>query len=267
MTSASPTTTHEIPLPRVFTRRISRPGLITGVLFFVVSLLPSMLPRSSITQGVVSGIAFMIGYALGAAWQWAWNFLELPSPKSRVWRIIVVVWYVALAVLVVSGMWRFVGWQNDVRDLFGMDRISAAVWLTVIPVTIAVAALILIVARSLRKLFHLITRWLGRHLRRRQALLLGGVVLALLLWGVWSGILVNGFFAGANQIFAPRDTATDEGSSNRSRRTGPAARSPLFPGRAWVGRVAPSSLPGLPSRSSTPTTAGTLLSRSGCTPG
>jgi Alpha/beta-hydrolase family N-terminus len=71
MTSASPTTTDEIPLPRVFTRRISRPGLITGVLFFVVSLLPSMLPRSSITQGVVCGIACMIGYALGAAWQWA----------------------------------------------------------------------------------------------------------------------------------------------------------------------------------------------------
>ena len=221
MTSASRTARDERPLPRVFTRLVSRPGLITGVLFFVVSLLPSMLPRSSITQGVVSGIALMIGYGIGTAWQWAWNFLEIPSPKGRVWQIVVIVWYLALAVLVVSGMWRHVGWQNNVRDLFGMDRISATVWLTVIPVTIAVAALILIVARSLRKLFHLITRWLGRHLRRRQALLLGGIVLALLLWGLWSGILVNGFFAGANQIFAPRDTATDEGvvqpeSANRS---------------------------------------------------
>ena len=148
MTSASRTARDKSPLPRVFTRPISRPGLITGVLFFVVSLLPSMLPRSSINQGVVSGIALMIGYGLGAAWQWAWNFLEIPSPKGRVWRIVVIVWYLVLAVLVVSGMWRHVGWQNNVRDLFGMDRISATVWLMVIPVTIAVAALILIVARS-----------------------------------------------------------------------------------------------------------------------
>jgi Alpha/beta-hydrolase family N-terminus len=161
MTSASPTTTDEIPLPRVFTRRISRPGLITGVLFFVVSLLPSMLPRSSITQGVVCGIACMIGYALGAAWQWA------PDLRGRM----------------ADGD---PGHDRSRRA----DPHRGPLPAEVVPPHYPMAG----TASSAAA---------GPASRRGR---LGAAPV-----GVWSGILVNGFFAGANQIFAPRDTATDQG--------------------------------------------------------
>jgi Alpha/beta-hydrolase family N-terminus len=218
MTSASPTTTDEIPLPRVFTRRISRPGLITGVLFFVVSLLPSMLPRSSITQGVVCGIAFMIGYALGAAWQWA------PDLRGRM----------------ADGD---PGHDRSRRA----DPHRGPLPAEVVPPHYPMAG----TASSAAA---------GPASRRGR---LGAAPVGSVEWNSGEWILRR----RQPDLRSPGYGHRPGSNPNRSRRTGPAARSQLFPGRAWVGKVAPSSPPGPPSGSSTPTTAGTLLSRSGCTPG
>ena len=185
--------------------------MLTGVLMFVTSLFPSLLPRLSLTQGVVSGISFMVGYGLGVAWQWTWRFLGLSRPAGRCWFVVRLAWLVLLGSLVLAGMWGFVGWQNDVRDDFGMERITPAIWATILPVSFLVSALILIVARLILKLLHFLIRWLSNVFPVRLAVLLGGLGLALILWGLWSGLAVNTFFAVANQIFASRDTITAEG--------------------------------------------------------
>jgi len=190
---------------------VSIPGALTGLLMFVLSLWPSLLPKLSVTQGVVSGISFMVGYGLGAGWQWAWNHLGLSRPRGWVWATLRWLWFAVLTYLLLMAMWRFVGWQNDMRDTFGMERISAMIWLTIIPVAFVSSALILIVVRALRRLLGYLTGWLGRVFPRRLAVLLGGVGLVLIVWGLWSGVLVNTFFAIANQVFAPRDTVTAEG--------------------------------------------------------
>lgn len=202
----------EKPIPKVFSVPVSQPGLVTGIVFLVVSLLPSLLPRTGLIQGVVSGVTFMVGYALGATGQWAWNFLEIPKPAGRFWRGLRWVLYGVLVLLVISGLWRHVGWQNDVRDKFGMDPASPMVWIWIVPVAALTAALLLIVVRALRKLLHWMVRWLDRALPGRLARFLGGVALALLLWGLYSGVLVNGFFVAANAMFEPRDASTNEGN-------------------------------------------------------
>jgi len=199
------------PVPKAFSRPVSRPGVLTGVLMFVTSLLPSLLPRLAVTQGIVSGISFMVGYGLGVAWHWTWNFLGMPQPKGRWWLVIRRIWFVVLALLLVAGMWGFVGWQNDVRDDFGMERITPAIWLIIVPVAFVFSALILVISRLILKLLHFLIRWLGRVFPLRLAVVLGGAALAMILWGLWSGLAVNTFFAVTNQIFAPRDTITPEG--------------------------------------------------------
>ena len=178
---------------------------------FVTSLLPSLLPKLAVTQGVVSGISFMVGYGLGVAWQWTWNFLGMAKPKGLWWLVIRRIWFVVLAFFVVSGIWGFVGWQNVVRDEFGMERITPAIWLTVLPVTAVFSSLILIISRSILKLLHFLIRWLSKVFPLRLAVLLGGTGLVVILWGLWSGLAVNTFFAVTNQIFAPRDAITAEG--------------------------------------------------------
>jgi uncharacterized membrane protein len=199
-------------IPRVFSRPVSRPGLITGVVFFILSLLPSLLPRSGLIQGVVSGVTFMVGYALGAGGQWAWHYLEIPKPQGQLWKVLRWILYGVLAFLVISGLWRHVGWQNDVRDNFGMDRVTPTVWLTIVPVAIITAALILVVVRAFRKLLHFITRWLDRVLPARLARFLGIAGLVLIVWGLANGVIVNGFFAVTNAMFEPRDATTNEGN-------------------------------------------------------
>ena len=211
----------EKALPPVVSLPVSAPGVATGGLFVVLSLLPSMLPKGGVTQGVVLGITFMVGYGLGVAWHWLWQFLELPSPTGRVWRLGVTGWYVVLGMALVANSWRHVGWQNSVRAMFGMEEISPLVWLLIFPTGSLVAVLILIAVRSLRKLFNWVARWFDRRLPRRLALLLGGIAVTTLVWAAWSQVLVDGFFAMMNQISAPLDASTDEGiaqprSPNRS---------------------------------------------------
>lgn len=200
------------PIPKVLSLPVSRPGVFTAILFFALSLLPSMLARTGVTQGVISGITVMIGYALGAGWEWAWHYLHIPSPRGRVWQAIRWTWFAILAFIVASGMWQHVGWQNNVRDVFGMERISPLIWLTVVPVAAVVAGLVLIVARTIRKLLHFIIGWFDRVLPARLARFLGIAALGLILWGFYSGVLVNGFFAAANAMFEPRDASTNEGN-------------------------------------------------------
>jgi uncharacterized membrane protein len=199
------------PVAKVFSRPVSRPGVLTGVLMFVTSLLPSLLPKLAVTQGIVSGISFMVGYGLGVVWQWTWNFLGMPKPDGQWWLVIRRIWFVVLSLLLVASMWGFVGWQNDVRDDFGMERLTPAIWLTIVPVAILFSALILTITRSILKLLHFLIRWLGKVVPLRLAVVLGGAGLAMILWGLWSGLMVNTFFAVTNQIFAPRDTITPEG--------------------------------------------------------
>jgi len=195
----------------VFSRRFSGPGMLVALLFFGLSLFESLLPRTGLFQGVVSGITIAIGYGLGALGQWLWVYLEIPTLQGKArmlsGRVIVAV----LGLFVIFTMWHHVGWQNELRELFGMDPISPVVWFVIIAVAVPVAALLIIIARALGRLFFLFARWLDKVLPYKLSRLLGAVALGLFVWLIFTGVIENGFFAAANQIFAPRDTRTDEG--------------------------------------------------------
>lgn len=197
--------------PRVFRLSFSGPGLATAAFFFAISLQPSLLPRAGYVQGLVSGVTLMIGYGIGATGQSLWDYLQIPKPTGRARAIVIAVVSAFLAWAVLSSVWRQVGWQNETRDLFGMAPASPTAWPVIIGVSAIVALLILIVARALRRLFGFAGSWLGRHLPRRLAVVLGSVALLLLIWGLVTGVLVNGFFTVANVMFSGRDTATTPG--------------------------------------------------------
>jgi uncharacterized membrane protein len=196
---------------RVFSTRFSGPGMLVGLLFFALSLFASLLPRTGLFQGVASGITIAIGYGIGAFGQWIWIFLRIPTLKGRTRSISGWILAVVLGLFVVASMWGHVGWQNDLRELFGMDTVSPTVWLTIVVVAIPVAAVLLIIARSLGKLFYFFARWLDKVLPLRLARLLGAVALLLFVWLLFTGVIENGFFTAANRIFEPRDTRTDQG--------------------------------------------------------
>lgn len=213
MSGSTDTAETDAPLNRIFTSRLSGPGVAVALFFFALSLQPSLLPRTALFQGVVSGVTMMIGYGLGVIGQWAWNYLGLPKPEpaSTAQKVVLGVTVVVVGFVAAASIWRQVGWQNDVREIFGMESISPSVWLLIVPITLAVAAVILILSRAVRKLFQLIARWLNRIMPQRVARLVGGLALFIVLALLINDVLLTGFFSVANSAFSVRDTATVEG--------------------------------------------------------
>ncbi len=197
--------------PRVFSPTFSVPGLLVAGFFLALSLQPSLLPRAGYVQGIASGITMAIGYGLGAGGQALWLYLGIPVMRGKArtigrWIIVVlIVW------AVVFTAWRFVGWQNEIRTLFGMESITFTVWPVIIGVALVTAIVLLVVSRSLRLLFRTVLRLLRRALPKRLAIVLGVGGLLLLFWLLVTGVLVNGFFAVSNVMFSSRDGATSAG--------------------------------------------------------
>ncbi len=212
------------PSRRVFTLKFSGVGMWFAALFFAFSLYPSLLPRAGYVQGIASGITVMVGYALGVGIQTLWRFLQIPTPRPSRAKIIKRIFLVLLVLSVATAIWQYVGWQNEVRSIFDQPSTSPVTWSSILVVGVLVAALILVIARSLRRLAAFGTRLLGRRLPPRLAQAISVGALVLLIWLLVTGILVNGFFAGANAMFSTRDTATTEGvvqPTSTSRSGGP----------------------------------------------
>ena len=197
---------------RVFEPRFSAPGLIVGTFFAAVSLLPSLLPRIAVIQGIATGVTFMVGYAFGSAGASLWRYLELPLPRGRRWTWLVIAVCAGAALSALGGaIWQFVGWQNEIRTAFGMDRLTPDVWPTVTGVALGCAVLVLVTARALRLLFRTVRDVLDRWLPRRLAIVLASGSLAILLWLLVSGLLVRGLFITANSVFSAADRGDKPG--------------------------------------------------------
>ena len=207
---------------RVLDRVVSGVGLTAATWFFAASLVPSLLPRAAWLQGVASGVTVAVGYGLGAGAAGLWRYLGIPGLRGRARTV-------SLWVLIGVGMWgavwngwRLVGWQNEIRSMFGMPATSPLIWPVIVVITIAVALLLIVAGRGIRLLTQTAVARLGRRLPPRLSIALGTSLVVLLFWGLWTGVIVNGFFAGANAIFAPQDT---NGSHSTAQRPGAAERS------------------------------------------
>ena len=133
---------------RVLDRVLSGVGLTTATWFFAASLVPSLLPRAAWLQGLVSGVTVAVGYGLGAGAAALWRYLGIPGLRGRARTL-------ALWILIGVGAWgavwngwRLVGWQNEIRAMFGMPPTSPLIWPVIVAVTLGVALLLLLAERS-----------------------------------------------------------------------------------------------------------------------
>jgi uncharacterized membrane protein len=198
---------------RVTELRFSGSGLVTGLFFLTISLLPSLLPRDAVVQGVISGVSLLVGYGIGTALSSLYRYLRFPEVPHTVQSVLLTLTVGVVLVLAVLAVWKQVGWQNDLRRLYGMEPIGPGGWPLILSVTVLVAAGGLVLARLARDAFRRLRRMLGRHLSRELSGLLGGIVVLVVAWALFTGVLVNGFFAGANALSAPPDRTIRPGSS------------------------------------------------------
>ena len=98
----------------------------------------------------------------------------------------------ALALVLGYSIWKYVGWQNESRNLMGMEPLSPLVWPTILIVGALTFWLLLAAGRAFRTLF----RWGGnkidKWLPRRLAVTLNAAVMLLIIWGLLSGAIIAG---------------------------------------------------------------------------
>ncbi|MFZ0902906.1 MAG: alpha/beta hydrolase [Mycobacterium sp.] len=200
--------------------RLKFVGVAFGALFFCLSLTPSLLPRDWIFQGLIGGINAAFGYGLGvvigkATYRVVLRGARWWPPPARVlfWMKAAVVAIAPTACVLM--LIPAASWQRQVSALMGIDGPTTRGYLRTLIVAVVVGALLVSTLRVLIDAVKLLARMLIRrwHLHDEVALFIGTTIVVALLIMLFNGVLVRGFFAGANAVFQPRDTATPAGLS------------------------------------------------------
>jgi uncharacterized membrane protein len=200
--------------------RLKFVGVAFGALFFCLSLTPSLLPRDWLFQGLIGGVNAAFGYGLGvligstvyrvvlrnARW---W-----PPPARVLWWLKATVVMIAPTACVLM-LIPAASWQRQVSALMGIEGPTTPGYLRTLTVAAGVGALLVSAFRVLVDVVKLLARLLIRrwHLHDEVALFIGTAIVVALLIMLIDGVLVRGFFAGANALFQPQDSATPAGVS------------------------------------------------------
>ena len=216
--SAHPPDRHPLVVWAWSLLRLRFSGVAVGALFFCLSLTPSLLPRSWLFQGLIGAINAAIGYGLGVVIGKAVYRLVLrnvqwwpPSTRTLFWlkAAVVVVSPMACVLMLIPAA----AWQRQVSALMGIEGPATRSYLRTLLLSIVVAALLVSTSRVLIDAVRLLARVLIRRWRLNDevALFLGTTIVVALLIALFNGVLVRGFFAGANAVFQPRNDTTTAG--------------------------------------------------------
>ena len=166
-------------------RHYTYTGSAVGLVFLWLSMTPSLLPRGPLFQGLVSGAAGAIGYGIGVFAVWLVRFMRSKDSSPRAPRI-------AWLLLVVLGIVGTVGmiiwfhvWQDHVRDLIGVPRLT---WHDY-PLAAVLAIVALFVFVEIGQLIGRFIRFLVRQLNRVAPPRVSAVVAVLLVVALFIAIL------------------------------------------------------------------------------
>jgi uncharacterized membrane protein len=200
--------------------RLKFVGVAFGALFFCLSLTPSLLPRDWVFQGLIGGINAAFGYGLGVvigktAYRLVLRSARWWPPPARVlfWMKAAVVAIAPTACVLM--LIPAASWQRQVSALMGIEGPTTLGYLRTLIVAVVVGALLVSTFRVLIDAVKLLARMLIRrwHLHDEVALFIGTAIVVALLVMLFNGVLVRGFFAGANAVFQPQDSAVPVGVS------------------------------------------------------
>ncbi|HVJ00546.1 MAG TPA: alpha/beta-hydrolase N-terminal domain-containing protein, partial [Sphingomonas sp.] len=204
---------------------ISLPGLIWGTLFFAASLTPSMMPRHFVLQGALSGLSFSLGYGMGVLLERLWAYVQLPVPGPNFVRRATQVSGLLCLAVAVTFLWLATGWQNSVRTALQLPLVASASPLFIGIVAAITFWLLRAIAWLVGRVFHIIARWLKRHMPARAANTLGVVLAGLLCLSVLDGLVFRLALSIADSSYRELDALiqTDIAPPVDPMRTGSAA--------------------------------------------
>ncbi|HTM83572.1 MAG TPA: alpha/beta-hydrolase N-terminal domain-containing protein, partial [Mycobacterium sp.] len=197
--------------------------MVFGALFFCLSLTPSLLSRDWLFQGLIGGITGTIGYALGVGiativYRLVFTHATWWPPPPRLLAALKATVVVAAPTACVLMLIPAAAWQRQVSALMGLPGPTTLGYLRTLIVAAAVTAVLVAAARVIIDVIKLVARQLIRrwHLHNEVAMFIGTAIVVVLLVSLINGVLVRGFFVGANAVFEPRNSTTDPGVTQPS---------------------------------------------------
>ncbi|MEN4476804.1 alpha/beta-hydrolase family protein [Mycolicibacterium cosmeticum] len=197
-------------------------GTAVGLLFIWLSMTPSLLPRGPLFQGLVSGAAGALGYLFGVFGVWLVRFMRSkdtspPAPKWA-WRALIVV---GIAGQIAAIVWFHV-WQDDVRDLFGVPRLTF--WDHPLTAVLSIVFLFAFVeiGQLIDRLVHFLVRQLERVAPPRVSATVAVALLLALGIALLNGVVVRFAMSTINNTF--------ESVNNEDDPDNPAPTTPLRSG-------------------------------------
>ncbi|MBL7253846.1 alpha/beta hydrolase [Paractinoplanes lichenicola] len=198
----------------VSSRRVVRCGLsVTGAglcaVFYCLTYTPSLLPRPWFLQGVVAGLTATFGYAggtaVGAVVRLRW------SPSRRVEKIAWRVLLVLVPPLILLSLWLGTRWQRELRLRLGMPPQQEYDLMRTVGISILAFGVLLLLARCLRLAAHGFARLFGRLVPESAAYCAGFVVVTVLSYTAFDGLLVGNLVTSADRSAAITDSGTGNG--------------------------------------------------------
>nr|WP_234709595.1 alpha/beta-hydrolase family protein [Mycolicibacterium cosmeticum] len=184
-------------------------GTAVGLLFIWLSMTPSLLPRGPLFQGLVSGAAGALGYLFGVFAVWLVRFMRSkdtspPAPKWA-WKALVVV---GIAGQIAAIVW-FHMWQDDVRDLFGVPRLTF--WDHPLTAVLSIVFLFAFVeiGQLIDRLVHFLVRQLERVAPPRVSATVAVALLLALGIALLNGVVVRFAMSTINNTFESVNNETD----------------------------------------------------------
>jgi uncharacterized membrane protein len=195
---------------RWWVRNYTYTGTMFGLIFVWLSLTPSLLPRGPLFQGVVSGFSGAIGYGLGVFGVWLVRYMRsqssTPPAPQWAWLPLIVVGAIGLVIMAI----RFHVWQDNVRDMMGVEHLK---WYDY-PLTAVLAMIVLFtlveIGQFIRWLVILLVGQVDRIAPFRVSAAIVVIGLMVLTVSLLNGVVLkfamrsmNGTFASVNNEMDP----------------------------------------------------------------
>lgn len=198
--------------------RLDFTGIAFSTLFFCLSLTPSLMPRDWFMAGLIGGINAAIGYGFGVLAGVVVRRLVLRDrswwpPPARVrhaLQTVVVAVAIGLSLLMVRPA---ASWQRQICAVMGIEGPATAEYLRTVPVALATGGLLIAGSRIIKDAIRFLARFMIRRWRidNEVAMFIGTAIVVIVTVMLVNGVLYRGFLAGADAMFAPRNTATRPG--------------------------------------------------------
>ncbi len=182
-------------------RRYTFTGTAVGLVLLWLSITPSLLPRGPLFQALVSGVSGAIGYALGVLAVWLARYMRSKDTSPPAPRMAWVMLVAAAVVGTIGMIFWFHVWQDHVRDLMGVPRLTWHDYPLAAALSIVVLFALVEIGQLIRRLILFLVSKLNRVAPPRVSAVVAALLVAVLIFAILNGVVVRFAMRTLNNTF------------------------------------------------------------------